>query len=288
MKKKKGLKLAAFLVALVLLAGLGWLANGLVGNPVSKLLAKRTAEKRLEEVYGDTDFYIDSVSYSFKDGGYYAHIKSPTSIDSDFGFRITMGGELKWDDYETSVLSGWNTWQRLDREYRELTDKVFASRQFPFESDICFGGLDKLLPDQDVDEPEVELPEPREALVVDKEYDIQKLGKQYGELTVYIQDEEVTAERAAEMLLELKELMDARGATFYIIDFVLEKPKPEEDGDWSKRSDERVQMLNFRYDDICEEGLVERIGAANEAALAHFAALDAEREADRKALGVDE
>ena len=282
MKKKRGLKIAALLAALVLLGGLGWFANALVGNPVSKALAKRTAEKRLEEVYGDTDFYLDSVNYSFKTGGYYAHIRSESSIDSSFSFRISMGGRLEWDDYENAVLSGWNTWQRLDREYREMTDKVFESAQFPFESDICFGSLDKMLPDNALDEPEVELPEPGEELVPDKEYNMQELGSRYGELTVYVQDEEVTAERAAEVLLELRKLMDARGVPFYLIDFVLEKPKPEEDGDWSKRSDETIQTINFLYKDIYEEGLVERVKAANEAAIAHYAAMDAEKAADQR------
>ena len=47
--KKKVLKTAAFLTALCLTAGLGIFANALVGNPVSRLLAKRTAEAYLQE-----------------------------------------------------------------------------------------------------------------------------------------------------------------------------------------------------------------------------------------------
>ena len=43
--KKKWLKIAALVVALVIIAGLCVFANALVGNPVSKWLATRTAEK---------------------------------------------------------------------------------------------------------------------------------------------------------------------------------------------------------------------------------------------------
>ena len=61
--KKKWLKIAALVAALIIIAGLCWFANALVGNPVSKWLATRTAEKHLEEVYGDTDFVIETVGF---------------------------------------------------------------------------------------------------------------------------------------------------------------------------------------------------------------------------------
>ena len=40
---------------------------------------KRTAEKHLEEVYGDTDFKIERVGFNFKNIDYYVHITSPSS-----------------------------------------------------------------------------------------------------------------------------------------------------------------------------------------------------------------
>ncbi len=72
--KKKWMKIAALIVALLIIAGLCVFANALVGNPVSKWLATRTAEKHLEEVYGDTDFVIEKIGFNFKDTDYYAHI----------------------------------------------------------------------------------------------------------------------------------------------------------------------------------------------------------------------
>lgn len=80
--KRKVLKTAAFLTAVVLISGLGAFANALVGNPVSRLLAKRTAQAYLDGHYGDTGFVLEEVSYSFKEGGYYATIRSPAAATS--------------------------------------------------------------------------------------------------------------------------------------------------------------------------------------------------------------
>ncbi|MBR2884243.1 MAG: hypothetical protein IKB93_05555, partial [Clostridia bacterium] len=78
--KKKVLKITAFVVALALIAGIAVFANALVGNPISKLLAQNAAERHIEENYADTDFYVERVSFSFKDTRYHAYIKSPSSV----------------------------------------------------------------------------------------------------------------------------------------------------------------------------------------------------------------
>lgn len=74
--KKRTKKILALILAFVLIAGLGVFSNALVGNPLLKWLATRTTEKILDEKYADKDFYIERVTYSFKDGGYHAFIAS--------------------------------------------------------------------------------------------------------------------------------------------------------------------------------------------------------------------
>ena len=81
---KRILKISAFCLALALIAGVCSFANGLVGNPFSKMLARRTAESYLENNLTDTDYTVETVAYNFKDGGYYARIVSPSSIDGHF------------------------------------------------------------------------------------------------------------------------------------------------------------------------------------------------------------
>ena len=278
MKKKKWLKIAALLAAVVIIAGLSVFANALVGNPVSRWLAVRTAEKHLEEVYGDTDFEIERIGFNFKDIDYYAHIYSPSSEDSSFSLRIDMLGNLLLDTYESRVLQGHNTADRLYREYRALVDEVLEAPDYPFNSFIAFGDLRV-----GFNGPDVEMGEAMadagymmlDELVLDKKYDIRELAAQAGRLVVYVEDDAVTVERAAEVLLELKEVFDRRNVPFYCIDFVLEYPRKEEGG---TTKEGRVNIDGFLYSDIYEDGLVERVKEADDKLNAYYAEEDAKRE----------
>ena len=102
-----------------------------------------------------------------------------------------------------------------------------------------------------------------------------KLGKVSGHLVLYVRNEEVSVEKAAEILLEVKRLMDAGGVSFYAIDLVLEYPRAE---DGTKKREGRVETMDFLYADIYEEGLAERVNAANDAATAYYEKMDAENE----------
>ena len=262
--KKKWMKIAALIVALLIIAGLCVFANALVGNPISKWLATRTAEKHLEEVYGDTDFEIEKIGFNFKDTDYYAHIMSPSSEDSSFSLRIGMWGQLLLDTYESRVLSGNNTQNRLCMEYRALADTVLEAPDYPFTSFIAYGDLQVGFRPADVELPADYYPEHYyiiEELVLDKKYDIRELAKKAGCMVVYVEDDVVTIERAAEVLLELKEVFDRKNVPFYSIDFVLEYPRKPEGGTIKEG---RVNVEGFLYSDIYEEGLVERIRIADE------------------------
>ena len=274
---KKWLKIAALVAALAIIAGLCVFANALVGNPVSKWLAKRTAEKHLEEVYGDTDFVIEKIGFNFKDTDYYVHIMSPSSEDSSFSLRIDMLGNLKLDTYESRVLGGGNTQNRLYMEYRELVDTVLEAPDYPFTTFIAYGDLQVGFAPSDIEIEEDRWPEGYlvlDKVELDKKYDIAELAEKVGHLVIYVEDEEVTVERAAEVLLELKELFDRKNVPFVAIDFVLEYPRKPEGGNTKEG---RVNVEGFLYSDIFEEGLVERVRIADEELNAYYAEQDAKR-----------
>ena len=271
--KKRILKIAAFVFAIILIAGVCAFANSLVGNPISKAIAKNTAEKHLEENYADKDFEIERVSFSFKDGYYHAFVCSPSSIDSDFTILIDMWGKMRHDTYEDRVLSGGNTASRIDGDYRETVEKVLNSQAFPYNAHIGYGDF-KFYPREHLKEhtvPEYALI--TEDLTLDAFYDVNELGAKHGMLTIYIEDNTVTIERLSEILLDVKRIFDDAGVKFYMIDCVLEYPKPED----GKRREERVEVMNFLYTDIYEEGMVERVKASDEAARAYHDEQDAEK-----------
>ena len=68
--KKKALKIIALIIAVALIIGICWAANGLNGNPISNWLAKRGANNYLKEHFPNTDYYIEDLGFSFKFTGY--------------------------------------------------------------------------------------------------------------------------------------------------------------------------------------------------------------------------
>src|SRR5690625_4364431 len=138
---KKGMKFFLLVFGfLIIVVGL-LIVNAFNGNPVSKMMAKKQAKNHIAEHYGDRDFIIDDVFYNFKDGYYNANVISPSSIDSHFTIYVTSN-KVNDDSYEDEVLSGWNTYERIDREYRELVDEVFLAEDFPLVSHIDFGTIE--------------------------------------------------------------------------------------------------------------------------------------------------
>ena len=270
---KKALKIAALIVAIVLIVGVCVFANGLVGNPISKAIAKNTAEKHLEENFADKDFEIERVFYSFKDGFYHAFIYSPSSIDTSFTVIVDMWGNLRYDTYEDRVLTGRNTADRINGDYREAVDKVLDSQAFPYNEHIGYGDF-KFYPRAHLEQysvPEYALI--TEDLTLDAFYDVNELAAKHGLLTIYIEDNIVTVERLSEILLDIKTVFDNAGVKFYMIDCVLEYPKLED----GKRREERVEVMSFLYTDIYEEGMEERVKASDEAARAYYEEQDAEK-----------
>jgi uncharacterized protein YqgQ len=252
------LKITALVFAIALIVGVCIFANGLVGNPISKAIAKNVAEKHIEKTYADKDFEIERVFYSFKDGYYHAFVYSPSSVDSDFTILIDMWGKMRHDTYEDRVLSGGNTASRIDRDYREMVDKVLNSQAFPYNTHIEYGDFE-FYPREHLKEhtvPEYALI--TEDLTLDAFYDVNELGAKHGMLTIYIEDNTVTIERMSEILLDVKRIFDDAGVKFYMIDCVLEYPKTE---DGTEREG-RVEVREFLYADIYEDGMFERVKGA--------------------------
>lgn len=252
--KKSGLRIAALCAALLLIFGLAAFANSLVGNPISKALASRTARQYIAQQYADTDYALDRIGYNFKDGNYYAHLKSPTSIDGDFALSLNGFGKLIYDNYADRVTSGENTANRLNAEYRALTDRVFDDPAFPYQSDIAFGKL-VFYAEKAGFTPEITV----EELELNRLYDVPALGREVGRLVVYVDCDTISEERMAEVLLDIRQRMELSGAPFRVIDLVLQYPRPE---DGSPRAEGRLAVMDFAWEDITPDGLESRVAVA--------------------------
>lgn len=271
--KKKILKIGAITLAAVLIAGVCIFANSLIGNPVSQALAKSAAEEHLEKTYSGTDYELEGVTYSFKDGYYHAHVSSKSSKDTSFTLMINGVGELKCDNYDAYVASGWNTALRIDSEYRKAAETVFGSSKFPYNENIGFGEL-MFISEENKNDPNVkDYALITNELTLDAYYNANEIGARAGKLTVYIEDDNVTTEKMAEILLGIRKCFDESGLGFYAIDCVLE-PKD------NFSTDNRVEVMEFRYADIYEEGLCDRVEKANKEAQDYYNVWDAEKDAE--------
>ena len=258
--KKRILKISALCLAIVLIVGVCWFANGLVGNPVSKMMAHNAAEKYLEANYPNADYELQEVSYSFKDVGYYAHVVSPSSMDGNFTLRISMLGQIRGDDYGFRVEGHGNVANRLFFEYREMVDTILKSYAYPYTVSMGYGDLEF---ERELGKETVEGALKRSDLVNDKFYNVGELGAKNGELVLYIDSDTVTNEKVAEILLKTKELMDQSGISFYSVELCLRYPPYDAEKSYERPNGE-IRLEDFLYADIYEEGMVERVAKCAE------------------------
>ena len=274
--KNKPLKFIKYTVLTILLCTVVYFANAFVGNPVSKLLAANTAKNHLAQTYPGTDYQIESTSYNFKDGKYHSFVTSPTSIDTEFSISTDMFGRFRYDTFD-SVENGFNTASRLDYEYRQLTDTVLEAETFPYSCHIAYATLE-IYPEEAFSDPTLdEIPVyaiNQSNLVIDKLYDIRKLGEQAGHLILYIEADSVSPQKAAEIILNIRSIFDEAEIPFVAMDFTLWYPQAED----GSRPDGEILIRDFPYSDIYAENMTDRIGAADKATKEYYAKRDAENE----------
>lgn len=246
-KKTKAKKIIAGTLAFALIGFILMTVNQFVGNPLSRMLVNRSAEKYIAENYGDLDLEAEKVDYDFKTGRYYVAVKSNTSIDTHFDMGYTWAGKFDYDGYEDAVLSKWNTWQRVDKEYWDLVESKIESKMDFKEPEFMYGEI--RYADDKVD-----------SLERDKLYDIKELAKSKGHIVLHMEREERDAKVMTEILLNIKNLFDGEEIPFYQIDIDLRQPRIEDDsGEEIDNSEEDLSIENFPYEDIYLEGLEKRV-----------------------------
>lgn len=274
MMKTKTKKILAFLAGVVLLVFLLVFASSFLGNPVSWLLARHSAKKRLAEVYSGTDYQLTSVNYNFKEGGYNAQIESPSSMDTYFYFAIDGWGRVQYDSYEYQVLERENTISRLQDQYREMADEVLEASDIPYKLWVAYGDLCTGV-DESMEEYHLPAMDTRD-LELDGQYDVRELASKYGKLVVGIEDDEITEERAAELILDIKDRMDKAGVPFYWMDFSLQYFRPEEGGGPMKP--EQIDMHVVPYDEIRQEDILQKVQQWSKETQEYYERMDNEKE----------
>jgi len=230
------------------------------GNPVSYGLVALSTSIHVAQTQPELDVQIDRIVYDFKHGGYSVYFVSPTSEDTYFRMGCDGLGRIHLD-YSDSATSKYHTLERINQDYREHMDAAMAEEHFSFEVRLSFaeithqygnewGSINK---DFGITDAEVQ------ALELDGEYDFREFAAKYGRITIQILDDQVTVERAAEILLELKAYLEKQNIPWYGMDFSL-----------TYDHSEYVILYDFLYEDVYEEGLVDRVQESHEATQKHF------------------
>ena len=141
--------LFGFLIFLVIILAIFYLL--FFGNPISRLMAERSATKYIEAHYKDLELNRDETFYNFKDGYYTVRLRSKKSKDTKFMLGFDSFGKLKQNTYENILF---NTEVRLLDELREYGATIQKKYNFPY--DISLNTVEDV---------------PREDLVLDQEFD---------------------------------------------------------------------------------------------------------------------
>lgn len=276
MKKSKIFKIIALCFVLLLILLVLWFVDGFYGNPISKKISNRSIEDYIEKTYPNNQYEIADAKYNFKSNGYYSEVSLPGSIDIHFRVSTRRNGKISYDSYQSEVVYKQNVFRRINDEYRKRVDEVVEAQEFPYPGYIKFG---EIMGDRTVDEFGNCYGITTKDLIIDKEYDVMELAKDAGHLVLYIEDQDVSIERASEILLDIKNILDDKYIKFYAIDFNLIKPRVD---DRPNKDDTRINIDNFLYKDIYKEGLAERITVADKALNDYYKEQDEKERKERE------
>lgn len=126
------------------------------GNPISKILADKAADKYLKTHYTELDLVHERAYYNFKDGTYVVELWDKHSVDTKFTLEYDSFGKMKSDTYNERLF---NTFRRYIGFLDDLADEIAKDSGFDF--------VIWLRPDDDIDY--------REYLTLDQDFDADDL-----------------------------------------------------------------------------------------------------------------
>lgn len=152
----KTMKIILYTALAILLAIALFIVLSFYGNPISKIMADKAADKYLETHHTDLDLVRERAYYNFKDGTYVVRLWDKHSIDTKFTLEYDSFGKMKRDTFDDRLF---NTFRRYMYLLDELGDEIAKD-----------SGLDFVIwlrPDDDTDY--------RDYLTLDQDFDADNL-----------------------------------------------------------------------------------------------------------------
>lgn len=128
---RKGKLSKVFIGLFVLLAIIfAFICLAFFGNPISRLMAEKSATKYIEAHYKDLDLNRDRAYYNFKYGYYIVRLSDKNSEDTKFYLGFDSFGKIKVDTYDSILF---NTFIRLSDELNDYGEKLEKKYKFPYK-----------------------------------------------------------------------------------------------------------------------------------------------------------
>ena len=254
-RRTKIISVVVTLAAVTALIPAGLFLNVLFGNPVSKYLAMRNAQDYLDwnyraEQYAGSGYRVSGAEYWIEDQQYIVHAEIEGSRDTALELRFGMHGNFLRDNADRVLEQKGKVLDRMTNEYYSLVLDAFQGTKYE-NADMLFGQIvpadegDNTVPGVDPD-----------GIGFDRQIDYAEIGKTAGALSITLTDETKTPENLASNLLEIRAVADGAQLSFAAVNLILAESAGEGAGFRS------LAVFNFPYDEIYEDGLLERVTAA--------------------------
>lgn len=177
--------LFGFLILLVIILAIFYFI--FFGNPISRLMAEKSATKYIEAHYKDLDLNRDKAFYNFKDGYYIVRLRDKNSKDTSFYLGFDSFGRIKQDTYDDILF---NTYIRLDDELNDYGKKLAKKYNFPYKISLT-------TVDDDIEE----------KLTLDQKFDFNNFKEDIN-AQVFGYVEKPSLEECLDILCDLQKIMD--------------------------------------------------------------------------------
>lgn len=252
---KKMFKIIAGTLGILLficVLGIGfWMA----GNPISYALVWSSATQHIQENFADTDYKIKTIVKLFPYSSYRAEIYSPTKQDERFHLVMDSFGNIQNNNYEVWVENRYTVKWRLIDEYNEQGEKAFANENISEGERLDFR-LNFLERGKPFIAPDYFKAHPNATHLKDLPLNTAQCTQEIAAANGVIDYRETvdgtpTYEAIAQNLLRIKSTADNAGFAFHAIDYSLHNSQD--------RLEDAIYIGYIYYEDIYEEGLIERI-----------------------------
>lgn len=209
---KRGIRIFSAIGALVLIIILLFLTMSFTGNPISKVLATRSADKYIEENYPDLNLQRKEAVFEFKLGNYVVEYYQENSKDFHFGIEADYLGRIIYDGYEEMILGKWNTMGRLEEELNSYVERLVRDN-LAYDYNMVVVNILENLDDEEISS----------QFELDEVFQFDNLPLTT-HLNLYIYEEDRSLERISEILFQLDDLMEAEGMDIYMYSIILQEP----------------------------------------------------------------